>query len=56
MCLPSLEQASDLPKSLSTDFAPFTSSPENVTDEQSDLDSELEISIAPAIELHDFHE
>ena len=56
MCLPSLGYDNDLPKSLSSDLAPFTSSPENVTDEQSDLDSELEISIAPAIELHDFHE
>ena len=73
MHLPSLEQESDLSKSLSTYLAPCTSSPKNVTKDilvdlpttfndfrelevgkQSDLDSELETSIAPGIELHDF--
>ena len=53
MCWPSLEQESDLPKSLSSDLAPCTSSPENVTDEQSDSNCELEISIIPAVEFHD---
>ena len=53
MCLPSLEQESDLPKSLSSDLAPCTSSLENVTNEQSDSDSELEISTIPALEFHD---
>ena len=53
MCLPSLEQESDLPKSLSTDLAPCTSSLEHVTDEQSDSDSELEISMIPTVEFHD---
>ena len=33
MCLPSLEQESDPPKSLATDLAPCTSSPEHVADE-----------------------
>ena len=33
MCLPSLEQESDLPKSLSSDLAPCTSSLQHVTDD-----------------------
>ena len=56
MYLPSLEQEGDLSKSLSSDLAPCTRSPENVTDEQSDSDSELEISIIPVVEFHDSDE
>ena len=56
MCLRSLEQESDIPQSLSTDLAPCTNSPENVTVEQSDFDSELEISIIPVVEFHDSDE
>ena len=53
MPLPNLEQENDLPKSLSTDFTPLTSSPKGITDEQFDIISELDISITPAVEPHD---
>jgi len=62
MCLPNLEQQSDLSMPLSSDLASLTSSPKYVTEdnfcefdmgEQSDTVSELDISITPEVEPYD---
>ena len=49
MCLPSLEQESDLPQSLSRDLAPCPNSPKGVTDD-------VLVSVDLPTTLNDFHE
>ena len=49
MCLPSLEQESDIPQSLSIDLAPCPNSPKGVTDD-------VLVSVDLPTTLNDFHE